>query len=86
MRTLFVNMSSEAMDVEPPRAQPNAEEAEAMNIVDEEQEDELQLQFNALDEKTSSSIHDKINDFLLLMANPRTDDAAVKIKEQCIYR
>lgn len=47
--------------------------------------DEFQTQFEQLDlsEKRSS---EKLADFLLLLKNPRTDEQATKIKEQCIYR
>lgn len=54
--------------------------------VDEVNEiDEFQAQFEQLDlsEKVSN---EKLTDYLLLLRNPRTDESANKIKEQCIYR
>ena len=64
----------------------NKEET-AMEVVVavEEQEaeiDELRVAFELLEEKTS----DSPADYQGLLLNPRMDDAAVKIKEQCIYK
>jgi hypothetical protein len=44
--------------------------------------DELKVSFELLEEKTS----DSPKDYQDLLLNPRMDDAAVKIKEQCIYK
>jgi hypothetical protein len=44
--------------------------------------DELKVAFELLEEKTS----DSPKDYQDLLLNPRMDDAAVKIKEQCIYK
>lgn len=47
-------------------------------------EDEIVSSFKALD--SSSDLESKIADFETLLQNPRYDEKAVKIKEQCIYR
>jgi 26S proteasome regulatory subunit N6 len=60
-----------AMDVD---AEP-LEEEEAVPL------DELVLAFEALDESTSD-----LTSYASIMSNERTDDAAIKIKERCIYR
>ena len=44
--------------------------------------DELKIAFELLEEKISHSP----SDYQELLLNPRMDDAAVKIKEQCIYK
>jgi hypothetical protein len=44
--------------------------------------DELKVAFEQLEEKTS----DSPKDYQDLLLNPRMDDAAIKIKEQCIYK
>jgi hypothetical protein len=48
----------------------------------EEQPDELKIAFDTLEEKNSNDP----NDYKILLLNERMDDAAVKIKEQCIYK
>lgn len=61
------------------------EQAQPMETEEDFEIDEFQTQFEQLDlsEKGSS---EKLADFLLLLQNPRTDEQATKIKEQCIYR
>ena len=44
--------------------------------------DELKVALELLEEKIS----DSPADYQQLLLNPRMDDAAVKIKEQCIYK
>ncbi len=48
-------------------------------------EDDFQRGFEELDNSHSTN-QQKLADFLILLQNPRLDDAAIKIKEQCIYR
>lgn len=50
----------------------------------EEPEDEYINSFEALE--ASSDLESKIGDYQTLLLNPRYDDKAVKVKEQCIYR
>lgn len=58
-------------------------EMEVVSTEDLEVEiDELKVAFELLEEKTS----DSSKDYQDLLLNPRMDDAAVKIKEQCIYK
>lgn len=58
-------------------------EMEVVSTEDLEVEiDELKVAFELLEEKTS----DSPKDYQDLLLNPRMDDAAVKIKEQCIYK
>lgn len=60
-------------------------EAEMEVVVPEETEieiDELRSAFELLEEKIS----DSPKDYQDLLLNPRMDDIAVKIKEQCIYK
>ena len=52
------------------------------DVVVEEQPDELKIAFDTLEENNSSDP----NDYKILLLNERMDDAAVKIKEQCIYK
>lgn len=49
-----------------------------------EEEDTLQLQFEALD--NGDNLSAKLNDYKVLLDNERIDDIALKIKEQCIYK
>ncbi len=49
-------------------------------------EDDFQRGFEELDNNSHSTNPQKLADFLILLQNPRLDDAAIKIKEQCIYR
>jgi len=49
-----------------------------------EEEDTLQLQFEALE--NLDNLASKLKDYIVLLDNERTDDVALKIKEQCIYR
>ena len=64
----------------------NKEDAAAMEVVVAEEPeveiDELKVAFELLEEKTS----DSPADYQELLLNPRMDDAAVKIKVQCIYK
>lgn len=48
-----------------------------------EEEDEYLTSFEAIETSTDES---KISDYQTLLLNPRYDEKAVKIKEQCIYR
>ena len=50
----------------------------------DEIEDEYNTSFEALE--TSPDLESKIADYQTLLLNPRFDEKAVKIKEQCIYR
>lgn len=34
----------------------------------------------------SLKLQSKIDDYRIILSNPRDDDKAIKIKEQCIYR
>jgi hypothetical protein len=58
-----------------------------MEIVDENESniDEFQKQFDQLD-LSDKEANVKLGDFLNLLNNPRTDEQATKIKEQCVYR
>lgn len=47
--------------------------------------DELREQFERL-EVSPKTIQQKLSDFEALLQNPRVDDEAIKVKEQCIYR
>lgn len=44
--------------------------------------DEFKVSYELLEEKMS----DNPKDYQEMLLNPRMDDAAVKIKEQCIYK
>lgn len=60
-------------------------EADMEVVAPEEAEieiDELRSAFELLEEKISHTP----KDYQDLLLNPRMDDAAVKIKEQCIYK
>ena len=60
-------------------------ELEMEVIVSEDAEidiDELRSAFDLLEE----NISDSPKDYQELLLNPRMDDVAVKIKEQCIYK
>ena len=60
-------------------------EADMEVVASEEPEieiDELSSAFELLEEKVSQTP----KDYQDLLLNPRMDDAAVKIKEQCIYK
>ena len=60
-------------------------EADMEVVASEEPEieiDELSSAFDLLEEKVSQTP----KDYQDLLLNPRMDDAAVKIKEQCIYK
>lgn len=52
--------------------------------VADDPEDEYMSSFDALE--ASSDLESKIGDYQTLLQNPRYDDKAVKVKEQCIYR
>lgn len=52
--------------------------------VPDDPEDEYMNSFDALE--ASSDLESKIGDYQTLLQNPRYDDKAVKVKEQCIYR
>jgi hypothetical protein len=54
---------------------------EEPQIADDIEQDELQLEYDQLEENLSN-----LQKFCLLLKNPRLDDAAIKIKEQCIFR
>lgn len=60
---------------------------EAIDVMDVEDagNDDFQEQFDSLDlsQKDSSQ---KLKDFLALLRNPRSDEHAIKVKEQCVYR
>lgn len=58
--------------------------ANEMDVVDQE-EDTFQVKFEEV-ESNASSLPEKLEDYKLLLQNERTDDLAVKVKEQCIYR
>lgn len=63
----------------------NKEDAAMEVVVSDEPEveiDELKVALELLEEKIS----DSPADYQQLLLNPRMDDAAVKIKEQCIYK
>jgi hypothetical protein len=47
-------------------------------------EDDFVSNFQALE--SSPDLQTKIADFEALLQNPRYDEKAVKVKEQCIYR
>jgi hypothetical protein len=67
-------MSTESKEAEP-----------AMDmVVDEIVEDEYVNSFESIE--TAIDQTSRIADYELLLQNPRFDDKAVKIKEQCIYR
>jgi hypothetical protein len=62
-------------------------EESAMEVVVEEvavaeEVDEFKAAFDLLEE----NISDSPKDFQDMLLNPRMDEAAVKIKEQCIYK
>jgi hypothetical protein len=60
-------------------------EVESVLIEEEGEEvDEYQLKFESLEEMELNAA--KIPQYIELLTNPRVDDKAVKIKEQCIYR
>jgi hypothetical protein len=63
-----------------------AEEAkdEVMLVADVDEEDEYVSSFDALE--SSPDLDAKIADYQTLLQNPRYDEKAVKVKEQCIYR
>lgn len=71
------------------------EQKDVMDVVEEEEQDKeqaleddvdiFQHQFHQLDTSTKDA-QEKIADFLLLLQNSRSDDHAIKVKEQCIYR
>jgi hypothetical protein len=63
-----------------------AEEAkdEVMAVADVDEEDEYVSSFDALE--ASADLDAKIADYQTLLQNPRYDEKAVKVKEQCIYR
>jgi hypothetical protein len=63
-----------------------AEEAkdEVMAVADVDEEDEYVSSFDALE--ASPDLDAKIADYQTLLQNPRYDEKAVKVKEQCIYR
>lgn len=65
--------SEEAMDVD------YAETADAA------ENDVLREQFEKL-ELSPLALAEKLQEFQLILQNPRDDEQAVKIKEQCIYR
>lgn len=46
--------------------------------------DDYQDNFDKIDENIDTNF--KIEQFTLLLSNPRVDDKAVKVKEQCVYR
>lgn len=54
----------------------------AMDIVEEI--DEIQQTLERIDNSNGST--EKIADYVALLKNARSDEAAIKIKEQCIYR
>jgi hypothetical protein len=64
------------------------EKENQMDIVVEEEAveevDDFKLAFENLE--ISESLESKIFDYQELLKNPRIDESAVKIKEQCIYR
>lgn len=56
---------------------------------DQSQDMELEVdQYHASFEQLENEIGsaDRIEDYRALLLNERVDDAAIKIKEQCIYR
>lgn len=53
--------------------------------LDEEEIDSFEFSFKELEISTTNA-SEKLNSFKELLSNPRTDDNAIKIKEQCIYR
>jgi 26S proteasome regulatory subunit N6 len=55
-----------------------------MDVVDQEV-DSLQVKFEEV-ESSTNTLPEKLEDYKLLLQNERTDDLAVKVKEQCIYR
>ena len=63
----------------------SSESKEEVDVLVEgaEEEDEYLTSFEAVETSTDES---KIADYQTLLLNPRYDDKAVKIKEQCIYR
>jgi hypothetical protein len=48
------------------------------------EEDEMKIAFDNVDSLTTEG--DKITEFQKLLQSSRSDDNALKIKEQCIYR
>lgn len=58
----------------------------AMDLEEEEEEvDELALAFDTL-EASTDTVSSKVQQYKALLVNSRTDDKALKIREQCIYR
>ena len=65
--------------------------AEVMEVDEDKEQvldddvDPLQHQFHQLD-TSEQDLQEKLKDFVVLLQNSRTDDLAIKVKEQCIYR
>lgn len=52
-------------------------------------EDEYLISYEKIENNldiSSIDFNNKITDYQLLLSNPRFDEQAIKIKEQCIYR
>ena len=65
-----------------------AESTETMEVVTEGVEvviDELVQEFEDLEDKIVEDSTVAVQGYINILANPRTDEDAVKIKEKCIY-
>jgi DNA-directed RNA polymerase specialized sigma54-like protein len=67
------------MDVE--KSQESPETVDPMVV---EEEDEMELAFEAIENTIPQVAVTK--DYLKLVKNPRTDDIANRVKEKCIYK
>lgn len=62
----------------------NQREPNEMEIVNDEDEiDPMELEFE--NQENLSNIESKVENYRAILKNPRVDDKAIKIKEQCIY-
>ena len=59
-----------------------AESEMVLDEATEEEHDEMQVAFDDLDKETTGLE----STLMALLQNPRADEVAVKIKEQCIYK
>lgn len=57
---------------------------EAIDAMVIEEEDEMELAFEAIENTTPQVAVTK--DYLVLLKNPRVDDIANRVKEKCIYK
>ena len=57
-----------------------------MEMVIEEEEDTLKKSFDNVEEIESENSPDAVTKYKEILNDPRTDEIATKIKEQCIYK